>query len=179
MLKSVKYRTDAKMIFGFGLLICAIACAVYGILTLPEVKGIPFDWKYIIMIACAAGVFALIALIFLCKSNAWAKKEETFEVMEENTDAAVCCETCPARIVNKDPIIIELPESIACSNQPSEPEKKIEIKVDMKKLKKVGMVAIPAAAVAVTAVAAAVASNNAKKARKDKRRQDVIDWLIK
>ncbi len=168
MQKSVRYRSDAKMILGIGLLLCAIACAVYGVLLIPAVKGIKFEWEYLAIIGGAAVLFALISLYLLCLSNACARREEKLEAMRRNTELAVEPEPEQESGESTPCLTLEIKAGVDCTK--GDPLKKL----DAEKLKKIGSIAVPVAAVAVAALAI---RSNSKYARRAKKRRDVYRWL--
>lgn len=170
MLKSVKYRSDAKMVFGIGLVLCALACAVCAILMIPEVGVLRLQWEYFAIIGGAAVLFVLLSLHLLCRAAAWARKEKREEeALDNNLSLAV--ETGSAFGV-KGAIQIQIPESIAC--KPETKKIRLPKKINAETLKKVGMVAIPA--VAVCAAVAAV-SSNVKYKKMARRRRQFYRWL--
>ena len=171
MLKSVRYRSDAKLILGIGLVLCALASCVYGILLVPSVKGIKFEWEYVAIIIGAALIFILLSVFFFCKASACARKERREQAMRDNLDCAV--EPEPAGSVLEGAVMIRVPESIDCKKR-ERATLKLPEKVDWVKVKKVGKVVVPVAAVCV---AVAAVSSNAKYRKQAKRRKQFFRWL--
>ncbi|MBQ2735221.1 MAG: hypothetical protein IJF33_05250 [Clostridia bacterium] len=172
MLKSVKYRSDAKLILGLGLLLCALACAAYGILMIPEVKGIKFQWEYLAIIGGAALLFVLVSIHLFCRAAAWARKERKEEAVQENNlDLAV--ESDDESALMEGAIMIQVPASVDCKAGVSS-KVKLPEKINMETVKKVGMVAVPI--VAACAVVAALSSNSKYK-KQAKRRKQFYRWL--
>ena len=170
MLKSVRYRSDAKLILGIGLVLCALGCAVYGILLIPAVKGVKFEWEYLAIAAGMALIFVLISLYMLCLSRVWAKREKKQETLQDENLALAVESNC---VGCEGAVLIRIPESINCTDAPVQ-KIKLPKKINMEIVKKVGMIAVPVAAACV--VAAALASN-AKYAKQAKRRKQFYRWL--
>lgn len=172
MLKSVKYRSDAKLVLGIGLLICALACAAYGVLMIPEVKGIEFQWEYLAIIGGAALLFVLVSIYLFCRAAAWARKERKEEELQEN-HLELAVESEEGSLLANGVIKIQVPESVDCKAGATL-KGRLPEKLDMETMKKVGMVAVPI--VAACAVVAAV-SSNAKYKKQAKRRKQFYRWL--
>ena len=162
MVKSNRYRGLAKLVLGIGLLLCALACAAYGILLIPAVKGIPFEWEYLALVGFALALFALISLILFCIAKCEEEKEMT------NEEAVGACAVMEVEQNScGEPI-----ESLDCTE--STQGKKLQIKVDKRILKTVVKVAVPV--IVIGAVTLSV-SSNIKNAKKAKRRKQFYHWL--
>ncbi len=170
MLKSVRYRNDAKIIFGVGLVLCALACVVYGVLMLPAVKGVEFQWEYLAIIGGTAVAFALASLLFCCIGAAYASREKREEEAQEQ-NLALAVE--PLEVVPTPCEKIaetEAPASVDCTeNDPL--AKNPLLSLDVKKAAKI---AVPAVAACVLISAC---SKNAKYAKQAKKRKDLYRWL--
>ena len=172
MLKSVRYRSDAKLILGVGLVLCALACAAYGILMIPEVKGIDFQWEYLAIIGGAAVLFVLISVYLFCRAAVWARRERKEEELQDSCLELAVEETGETSPV-EGAILIRIPESVDCRERA--PKKlKLPEKINMETVKKVGKVAVP---VAAACAVVAMASSNAKYRKQAKHRKQLYRWL--
>ena len=174
MLKSVRYRNDAKLILGIGLVLCALGCAVYGVLLIPAVKGIKFQWEYLAIAAGVAMIFVLISLYMLCLSSAWAKREKKKEALQAEENLGLAVENLSAEaLYGENAVMIEVPASVDCARAPIVTEK-LDVKLNVATVKKVAKIAVPV--VAALALGAALASN-ANHAKQAKRRKQFYRWL--
>jgi len=175
MLKSVRYRSDAKLILGIGLVLCALASCVYGILLIPAVKGIKFEWEYLAIIGGVALVFVLISVYLFCRAAAWARKETQEKVMYENPDCAV--ELIRAGTVVEGSFAgalkVQIPQSINCKER-ERVARKAPAKINLETVKKVAKVVVP---VAVTCIAVAAISTNSQYRKQERRRRQLYRWL--
>ena len=179
MMKSDRFRSSAKLVLGIGLIVCALACAVYGVLMIPVVKGVPFQWEYLALIGFVAALVLLVSLILFGIS----KSEEANEAVDSEVDVETMAKasvevtftppTPAAKPLTKAKT--EEVQSIDCTALEKThklPLKKI--KCDKELLKKIGMIAIPTAAVGLVVWSV---STNIKNAKKAKRRQQFYRWL--
>ena len=81
--KSLKLRMAAKLVGCIGLIACMIGCAVYCILSLPEVMNIPFDWRYLLIDVAVMFVFVLVSILL----TAGAVTAERKALMQAEADA--------------------------------------------------------------------------------------------
>ncbi len=176
MLKSVRYRNDAKLIFGIGLLLCALGCGTYGILLIPAVKGLKFEWEYIAIAVGLALVFTLVALYVYFLSCVWeARERKQQKLQDENSDCAV--EEHHDGFGQVDSVVmIQIPQSVDCravaktqASKDGQP-----VKVDMQKVKAIAVVAVP---ITAACIAVAALSSNAKYAKQAKRRKQFYSWM--
>ena len=171
MLRSIRYFNSAKLILGFGLLICALACGAYGVLLLPAVMGLEFDPLCPIIIGAFAAVFVLIALIMALFGAVHKSREKrSYEAMSENVECAVEEEDPEQTAPKEEPSEV----SMVIAPHDGEKKEKLSLKADKESLKKVGLVAIPVAAACVLAVS--LAAKNAKN-DKAKNRKKLYRWL--
>jgi len=183
MKKTNPFRSSAKLVFGIGLTVCALACAVYGILMHPTVKGIAFQWQFFALIGFVAVLVSLVSLILL----GIAKSEENGETPEEN-DEENDEEAGEGESVEEVTLILPKSSTAGRTVRPRVPVKSIDCTAGEKKrripikkmacnkdlLIKVGLVAIPTVAVGLVAWSV---STNVKHAKKAKRRQQFYRWL--
>lgn len=174
MLKSVRYRNDAKLILGIGLVLCALGCAAYGVLLIPAVKGIKFQWEYLAIAVGVMVIFALISLYMLCLSRSWAKREKKREALQADENLGLAVEDLSVEaLYGENAVMIEAPASVTCTGAVSNGSLP-QIKVDTNTVKKVAKVVLPIVGAAI--VGAAIASN-AKNAKQAKRRKQFYRWL--
>lgn len=186
MKRSNRFRSAAKLVFGIGLLLCALACAAYGILMIPAIKGIAFQWEYFALIGFVAVIASLVSLILLGIAKASEPEGAEDEVIDPAVAKADAREDWMARASveiafttprRRGPAKAETVESIDCEERDRErrcgcPLKKLPCNKET--LKKVGKIALPVAAVGLFAWSF---SKNAKYAKAARRRRDFYRWL--
>lgn len=175
MKKSVRYRSDAKILLGVGLLLGAIGCAIYGILLIPEVKGVSFEWEYLAIAGGTTLAFVMISLFFFWIGGIHARRERVEEELQERyPELALEPEDQPIVIAQRDTsVTINVPASVDCTED--DPlNAQCVLALDGKTVKKVAKIAVPAIAACTIAV---LWSKNAKNAKSAKKRRDFYRWL--
>ena len=180
MMKSDRFRNAAKLVLGIGLIVCALACAVYGALMIPVIKGVPFQWEYLALIGFVAVLVLLVSLILF----GIAKSEEEHELPEAEEDeerlARASVEvtfSVPSKpskkLTNAQKAVVA---SVDCTGdtKPALSLKKLSLPCDKEMLKKIGMIAVPTVAVGLVVWSV---SANIKQAKRAKRRRQFYRWL--
>lgn len=170
MMKSDRFRSASKLVLGFGLVLCALACAVYGVLMIPAVMGLAFHWEYLALVGFVAVLFLLVSLILFCI----AKGEAAEEVLSDPVVEAAAPASVEIRFT--EPKKQAAPaHAISCIKVDTKTApKKVTFQCDKALLKKVGMIAVPTIAVGLIAWSV---SSNIENAKKAKRRRQIYRWL--
>ncbi len=169
MMKSDRFRSAAKLVLGFGLVLCALACATYGVLMIPAVMGLTFHWEYLALVGFAAVLFMLVSLILFGIAKGEAESEALSDTVVETVAPASVEVTFPEQKKQGAPYAITCVKVDAKSSP-----KKVTFQCDKALLKKIGMIAVPTVAVGLIAWSV---SNNIQNAKKAKRRRQVYRWL--
>ncbi|MBR2926148.1 MAG: hypothetical protein IKC31_01050 [Clostridia bacterium] len=177
MMKSVKFRTAAKVIFTIGWLAFILSSITYCVLCMPEVLNLPFEWQYLAITAGGALLIVIVAGILLAFGDYAEKQEDLeFRLME----AQAIADASEAERIAAE--LMALEAQAAREETPAQaPRKKILplSKKDVSTAKKVGKVLIPVVAVCIlgglTVRAAKKHSKNKKKAAVRRAIFDLLD----
>jgi hypothetical protein len=172
IMKSVRLRIAAKLVWVFGLLACIIGCGVYAVLCLPEVLNLPFEPMYLAAAGIAAALFIIISVILSVASKTAERNEELDAAWLEEMALATQAEE-PAEEATDVEIVPE--EDAAPKKLTEKVLAKLHLKPEALVLaKKAATVAVPVVAACV--VTRVVMKSKAKK-EQEKRRQQFYRWL--
>ena len=191
--KSLKLRMAAKLVGCIGLIACMIGCAVYCILSLPEVMNIPFDWRYLLIDVAVMFVFVLVSILLnagavtaerkalmQAEEDALAEAAAAAEALEEEACEEVCeeepCEACEEEACE---VVEEVPATkyaaVVAKIRSKIPEDKLVV-IDKATtvVKDNAKVIVPVASACVAAMVVTKVSANKRHARNRRR---FYEWL--
>lgn len=160
-MKSRRYRSAAKLLLCFGLLLCLGTGAVYCVLTMTNLVDLDYEPEYLLFGIVLAALFVMISLILHGIGRHHAKREWQEAVWQEENGADK---------KNAEEEAVVSTEVVSAETTDGK-----KLAVDKEKLKKIGMIAIPVAVVG--AAAAIVIAKNAKEKENARRRRDFYKWL--
>ena len=188
--KSLKLRMAAKLVGCIGLIACMIGCAVYCILSLPEVMNIPFDWRYLLIDVAVMFVFVLVSILLTAgavtaerkalmqaEADAIAEAIAAAEAVEEEAcEEEVCEEACEEEACE---VVEEVPATkyaaVVAKIRSKIPEDKLVV-IDKATavVKDNAKVIVPVASACVAAMVVTKVSANKRHARNRRR---FYEWL--